>query len=43
MLDRNKIQEFMFLSEQAWFTLSSYRNPYADVSLHYCEVGISVK
>jgi hypothetical protein len=22
VLDQNKIQEFMFLSEQAWFTLS---------------------
>jgi len=29
VLDRNKIQEFLFLSEQAWFTLSRDLNSHS--------------
>jgi len=35
MVDRNKIQEFLFLSEQAWFTLSR------DVNNHSISAGIT--
>jgi len=35
VLDRNKIEEFMFLPEQAWFTLSR------DVNSHSVSAGVT--